>query len=203
VNSNATNGASEVLRITELSKNYGGLKALDGVSFACPEPSPQTAVKLKQRGGHFNFEPHAMQTLRVLVVCTRVLVWSIHLTYLKMFFSVVSYKSNGLDSYPSSITQACARKPLSYWNASVFTYRCSTNRWSGYPAASARRSQSADCFCRMYAWLSWTSQWPHSVSKRAAGCWNWLATCVTRVSASLSSATTLSMFFRLPIVLQY
>lgn len=34
MNSNATNGASEVLRITELSKNYGGLKALDGVSFA-------------------------------------------------------------------------------------------------------------------------------------------------------------------------
>jgi len=33
VNSNA-DGASEVLRVTELCKNYGGLKALDAVSFA-------------------------------------------------------------------------------------------------------------------------------------------------------------------------
>lgn len=34
MNSNATNGTSEVLRVTDLSKSYGGLKALDRVSFS-------------------------------------------------------------------------------------------------------------------------------------------------------------------------
>ena len=92
-------GVNEVLWVTELSKSYGGLKAMDGVSFAVNRgevmalvgdngagkstlvkalsgAQPPIAERSKPMASLFNYVVRAMQTPQVLVASTKALVWS-------------------------------------------------------------------------------------------------------------------------------